>query len=143
MGLLTMPAKPISVSLPDGMVDEIDRVRGELSRSEYIRAALEGALANTASGGVRKVDYWKPGPSPVAQRHAKARADVSKDEGVILGLLDGRVGMTERQIVGELGWAPMRVSRVCGRLSAAKQIVYRMAGVMSLPDVHGDEGVPE
>lgn len=101
-----MSEKLLSVRVPAELLDRVDAACGAGGRSKWVRDALERSLS---------------GPAPVVRNERRrpavksARPAVDADGEAVLGLLASRPRMV-RRLHEELGWMPLRVERVLGRL---------------------------
>jgi len=113
-----MSDKLLSVRVPESLLDRIEEVRGDEKRSEWVRRVLEDA----ANPKARNEPRIKPKPvapdrvdqsaKPVTVRRRDADA-----EALLSHVREGPRHL--RNLPDEMGWMPMRVDRVLGRLGNA------------------------
>jgi hypothetical protein len=130
----------LSFRADDEVVGKIDVLRGDLSRSEWVRRAVEAQLGVihgveevTDQPPVRKAEP-KPSMAPARARKPVPVDGLHPDDKAIMGYLQARRGSTERLIGQEFGWPGLRVTKAVNRLANAKMVVFPSPGYIRIAE---------
>lgn len=124
----------LTVRVPRGDVERID-ASGE-GRSDFVRRALRMRLDGATS---RKRRVPRRSVDEMEDRRERGEAaaaawlsseEAASDREVLLKLVRGHPGISERDAARELGWMGGRVSRVARELSDGGKIWYPSGGCM-------------